>query len=196
MTHKNRAVAVLVLPLMILSATPLWAAIVPGRIAISSDGNRHDCDDIFATAVSVAILAETGNASRLKYYGYADHVWSTSTGCADGNRETAMQRSAVETAKKYGGFDLSKFVNAKANQSSAIQKLTDEINKSTSTDPLWIIAAGPMHVVGTALSRAASSRRQYVTIISHSSWNNYHSDRPYSEPGHTGWTWYDTCFDV
>lgn len=176
---------------LLMTSLPANAALVPGRIAISSDGNKHDCDDIFATAVTVAILAKTGNAAKLSYYGYADHVWGTSSGCNDGNREIAMKRSAVDTARLYGGFDLSKFVNAKANHNAAVQRLTDEINTSSSTNPLWIIAAGPMQVIGEALTKAASSRRQYVTVVSHSSWNDQHADAPQSgeSPRHSGWTW-------
>jgi len=157
-------------------AATVEAATVPGRIAVSSDGNAHDCDDIFATAVTVALIAKTGNASRLRYYGHSDHIWNTQGGCNDGNREQAMQRSAVETARLYGGFDLSKFINAKANTTTAINRLRDEINKSTSSDPLWIIAAGPLHVIGEALSKAASSRRQHVTVIGHSTWNDNHAN--------------------
>ena len=172
------------------ASVPAAAAIVPGRIAISSDGNRHDCDDIFSTAVTIAILGKTGNADRLTYYGYADHVWSSETGCAEGNRELAMQRSAVGTALLFGGFDPSVFINARANRKRAIQKLTEEINASSPTDPLWILAAGPMHVIGTALNHAASSRRQYVTVVSHSKWNDWHATKPQGgESPHTGWTW-------
>jgi len=162
---------------------------VLGRIAVSSDGNFADCDDLFATAVTVAILAKTGNASKLRYYGHSDHLWGTEGGCKDGNREAAMQRSSAETARLYGGFDLSVFINAKANRETAINRLKDEINRSTSSNPLWIIAAGPMEVVGQALSRAASSRRQYVTVISHSTWNDNHADRPSGGESHRGWTW-------
>jgi len=167
-------------------ALECWAAPVPGRIAISSDGNRHDRDDWFATAVTVAILAKTGNASRLKLYSFNDHIWSTS--CC--NREEEMRKSAVETARMYGGFDLSRFINAKQNPNAAVDRLVAEINASTSSNPLWIIAAGPMEIVGRALNKSASSRRQYVTVISHSTWNDNHADRPAStESQHRGWTW-------
>src|SRR5262245_53370885 len=63
---------------VLLWASVASAATVPGRIAISSDGNKHDCDDLFATAVSVAVLAKSGNAAKLRYYGHSDHIWATS----------------------------------------------------------------------------------------------------------------------
>lgn len=177
--------------MLVLMPITSMAYTIPGRVAISSDGNKHDCDDIFASAVSIALLAKTGNAGKLVWYGYADHHWATSSGCKGGNREYEMRQSTVETARKYGGFDLTKFYNAKSNRDVAVQRLTDEINKSSSTNRLYIVAAGPMDIVGRALARSASTRRQYVTLISHSTWNEVHSDRPDSNeyPKHSGWTW-------
>ncbi|HEY6131175.1 MAG TPA: hypothetical protein VIV27_04115, partial [Halioglobus sp.] len=176
---------------LVLWMAAAQAAQIPGRVAISSDGNKHDCDDIFASAVTIAILARTGNAGRLRYYGYADHHWATSGGCNGGDREYEMYLSTQETARMYGGFDLTRFVNARAERHRAVTMLRNEINKSTARDPLWIIAAGPMDVVGRALSSAESNRRRNVTVISHSKWNDQHADTPEKKEGHKGWTWKD-----
>ena len=46
-----------------------------GRIAVSSDGNYHDRDDICATAVTIAIFTSAGVAGKLVYYGHSDHIW-------------------------------------------------------------------------------------------------------------------------
>jgi len=179
----------------IVLAALLWASVasaapVTGRIAISSDGNKHDCDDLFATAVSVAILAKTGNASKLRYYGYSDHIWASSSGCRGGDRDVEMARSAHDTAAMWGGFDLNVFINAKQNTAEAVRRLTQLINDSSGSDPLWIVAAGPMEVVGRAIAASDGSKRQYVTVISHSQWNNNHADSPSSgeSPTHSGWT--------
>jgi hypothetical protein len=56
-------------------------------------------------------------------------------------------------------------------------------------DPLTIIAAGPMHVVGTAIGNAKPSKLKYVRLISHSDWNDNHADRPLDWEEHSGWTW-------
>ncbi len=169
------------------------AAPVFGRIAISSDGNQHDCDDIAASAVTIEMLAETGNASKLVYAGHSDHIWSSggASWCKGGSasREQKMKDSFVGTAERYGGFNMSVFVNAKQNTNAAVDKLTAAINASTSDNPLSIVAAGPMEVIGRSLAKAASSKRRYVTIISHSSWNEGHADKPAGkESKHTGWT--------
>jgi hypothetical protein len=49
--------------------------------------------------------------------------------------------------------------------------LASEINASTASDPLWIIGAGPMHVIGMAMAASDSSKHQFVHLVSHSSWN-------------------------
>ena len=175
---------------VLLWAPASFAATIAGRVAISSDGNKHDCDDLFATAVSVAILAKSGNAAKLRYYGHSDHIWATSSGCRGGNRETEMERSSHDTAEMWGGFDLGVFINAKQETDEAVRRLTKLINDSSSSDPLWIIAAGPMDVVGRAIAASDGSKRQYVTLISHSQWNNNHADKnsPGESPSHSGWT--------
>src|SRR6185295_6857369 len=160
-----------------------------GRIAISSDGNDHDCDDLTATAMSIALLARTGNASKLVYYGHSDHIWSTGLDglCAGGNREEEMRISSQETARLFGGFNLNVFINAKSQTSAAVSALTAQINASSASNPLWIIGAGPMEVIGRALQASDSTKRQFVTVVSHSEWNDYHAE----EPGHGTWNFWE-----
>ena len=99
-----------------------------------------------------------------------------------------MHESALG-GKKWFGFDNSTFICAVDDPEKAYNALRDEINKSSKKDPLIIVAAGPMQVVGEAISRADKKKRKYVTILSHSQWNNRHSDKPSSkEPAHSGWT--------
>jgi hypothetical protein len=143
---------------------------VKGRIALSSDGNYHDRDDICATAVTIAIFASAGVADQLVYYGHSDHIWETNAG-----REEEMRKSSEETAKKYGGFNMDVFFNAKQETSDAINALAAEINASSADDPLWLIGAGPMEVIGRAINKSQQNKRQFVTVISHSNWNNEHA---------------------
>lgn len=180
--------------LLLLFAVPVSAQFpaIPGRIAISADGNNHDCDDITATAMTIALLARTGNASKLVYYGHSDHHWSSNTVETCGSvtdREEEMRVSSEETAALWGTFSPSVFINAKANTATAISNLVTQINASSSGDPLWIIAAGPMDVIGQALNTAGANK-DHVTVISHSTWNDDHADNPEGgESAHSGWTW-------
>ena len=167
---------------------------VTGRIAVSADGNEHDCDDITSTAMSLSLLAKTGNASKLVYYGHSDHIWSTGLdgACAGGNREEEMRISSEETAKLWGGFNLGAFINAKAQTAAAVSALANQINASSASNPLWIIAAGPMEVIGKALEASDPAKRQYVTVISHSEWNDYHAELP----GHGSWNFQELKYTL
>jgi hypothetical protein len=167
---------------ILLLANPIFAQYnsIPGRVAISSDGNDVDCDDISATPMSLALMFKSGNASKLVYYGYNDHIWSTGQEevggqLCSGNREEKMRVAAEDTASLFGGFNMSAFHSAIADWPD-VSALTAAINASTASDHLYIIAAGPVEVIGEALEASNSGARQYVTVISHSNFNNTHGE--------------------
>jgi len=148
---------------------------------VSEDGNYHDRDDICAAPIILAILSKTGNASNLVYYGYNDHFWLT-----DSSREAAMRVSTEQTATIWSGFNANAFFSVTANSATAVNALTGAINESTSANPLTIIAAGPMQVIGMALAQSNATARQFVTVISHSSWNDTHATSEGAAEGLTG----------
>lgn len=163
---------------------PIWQG--KGRIAISSDGNEHDHDDWAATPLSLAILASQGLQDSLVLYTYSDHVWGNGGFGGRGYRE--MERSALE-GKRIFGFDKSRFMAAVDDPEAAYQAMAEAINVSSKEDPLFIVAAGPMQVVGEGIQKSQISKRQFITVISHSKWNNEHSDKPGpKEQPHAGWT--------
>ena len=165
-----------------------------GRIVLSSDGNMHDNDDMQATMLSLAILAKAGLQDVTTLYTYADHIW--------GSEKDDLERMTVaaeQTGHRFG-FTNTTFIAAVENPEAAYNAMCNEIIKSTKRNPLFIVAAGPMHVVGTAIERANLKNPkalEFVTVISHSDWNNRHSDSPdlrkthHSPPEskHEGWTW-------
>ncbi len=191
---------ILLQPLTSFAQSPLWQG--KGRIAISSDGNKHDTDDWSATAMTLALLASQGLQDKLALYTYSDHVWGSSNWKVNQmNAYDHMKESALGGKERFG-FKNSKFICAVDDPEAAYNAMAQEINKSTSDNPLIILAAGPMQVIGEALNRAQKSKRQYVTVISHSYWNNEHSDwwsddidRPFpskaelKDDKHSGWTW-------
>lgn len=164
-----------------------------GRIALSSDGNMHDNDDMLATKMTLMILAKAGLQNKTTLYTYADHVWGN-----ESNDLEIMYESAEVTGEKFG-FSKCNFMAAVSDPEAAYDAMCDEIVKSTARNPLFIIAAGPMQVVGEALARADKKDPKslnYVTIISHSRWNENHADIPDTKPphgpeipAHSGWTW-------
>ena len=188
--QQFKTVVWLMLVVFILNAKLSFAQSVPfkkGRIVISSDGNEHDKDDWAATPFSLALLASQGLQDRLTVYTFSDHIWGSNIDHSDA--EEQMRESAIEGGKQFN-FDKTNFIEAVKNPNGAYNAIRDEINKSSEADPLTIVAAGPMQVVGEGISRANSDKLKYVRIISHSSWNNKHSDKPLdNEPSHTGWTW-------
>jgi len=187
---------IIILSLCLISSAiqaqiPVWQG--KGRIAISSDGNEHDHDDWAATPLSLALLAASGLQDNLVLYTYSDHVWGSNqdhpTSKSGLNSYEHMRESALG-GQKWFGFDKTKFVCAVDNAEVAYTALRDVINESSADNPLMIIAAGPMQVVGEAISRSDVSKRQFVTLISHSNWNNNHSDKPANKYWdlHSGWT--------
>lgn len=179
---------------------PIWQGI--GRIALSSDGNEHDDDDWSASAFSLAMLYASNTMSHLSLYTYSDHVWgSNHAHPARATKASAydQMKTSVLGARTYFGMKNVKLICAVDDPEKAYNAMRDEINRSTADDPLTIIAAGPMQVVGEAMCRADKDRLQYVTIISHSKWNNEHADRSvstvhpldkkYMWDNHKGWTW-------
>ncbi len=202
----NKILASLVLTVMVGSAwaqstmTPLWQG--HGRIAISSDGNEHDDDDWSATPFSLAMLAAAGLQDKVTLYTYSDHIWGNNGSHPMKNGRSAYEqmRESALGGKRMFKFDDTKFICAVDNAEVAYTAMRDEINKSTEVNPLIIVAAGPMQVVGEALSRANKDALKHVTLLSHSYWNDTHADnahglRPTSHRGyegwdqHNGWTW-------
>lgn len=165
-----------------------------GRIALSSDGNMHDNDDMQASMMTLMILAKAKLQDDVVLYTYADHIWGSE------RNDLSLMKISTEDCGKRLGFDNTQFMAAVENPEAAYKAMCAEIVKSTAEDPLFIIAAGPMQVVGEAMSRAKSEKPDalnFVTIISHSTWNERHSDDPKmqdnhhskAEPSHSGWTW-------
>ena len=193
------AVVFMLLSATIQASTPLWQG--KGRIAISSDGNKHDSDDWSATAMSLALLAAQGLQDQLSLYVYSDHVWGSAEWQPHGMSPYEHMRESALGGKKRFGFDNSKFVCGVDDPEAAYNAMADEINKSSAENPLIVLAAGPMQVIGEGLNRANKDKRQYVTVVSHSWWNNEHSDwwsddidRPFPSmkelegDKHSGWT--------
>lgn len=182
----NYSLFIIVLGVFTMVCTAQTIPYTQGRIVISSDGNEHDHDDWAATPFSLALLAAKGLQDSLTVYTFSDHIWGSNHDKANGKEE--MLVSALE-GKQIFEFGNSEFIEAVANPTKAIRAITDEINRSDTGNPLFIIAAGPMQVVGSAIEKADPSKLKFVRLISHSNWNNDHSNNPYDWEQHTGWTW-------
>ncbi|MEX0324300.1 MAG: hypothetical protein AB3N63_19235 [Puniceicoccaceae bacterium] len=194
---KHLAFIIFVLVFISVSAqSPLWQG--KGRIVLSSDGNEHDNDDWSASALTLALLAARGLQDNVVLYTYSDHVWGSDIEwptTKEGLSASEHMDESVLGGKKWFGYDDSQFMSAVDDPERAYNAVAKAINASSADDPLFIIAAGPMQVVGEGINRAKAEKRQFVTLISHAWWNNNHADmpyvtgkQPYVEPHHSGWT--------
>ncbi|MCG8700801.1 MAG: carbohydrate-binding protein [Bacteroidales bacterium] len=189
---KNVFFFLLVVAIML--PNQLFSQTIPysnGRIVISSDGNEHDKDDWAATPFSLALLASQGLQDKVTVYTFSDHVWGSNQDHSDALQQ--MRESALEGQNQFG-FTSTNFIEAVSYKNQAYNAIRDEILASTSADPLTIIAAGPMQVVGEGINRAFNhanytNQLNHVRIISHSNWNDRHSDNPSTGESHSGWTW-------
>ncbi|MCG8698107.1 MAG: thrombospondin type 3 repeat-containing protein [Bacteroidales bacterium] len=154
-----------------------------GRIAFSSDGNQHDKDDWGATAMSLAILHYAGLSPIMVHYDHSDHI-----GNNNGNWEKEMIEAAFGGAKRFG-FDTTRVFNDQKEMPAAIQNFKAEAMKSSASNPLWFICAGPMHVPYECLNAVPQEYLQYIYCISHSTWNEKHADAQNSH------TWADMKAD-
>ncbi len=193
------SLGLLLVPFMGQAAEPLWRG--EGRIAISSDGNEHDDDDWSATPFSLAMLAAADLQDKLTLYTYSDHIWGSNQLYpfkAGMSAYDHMHESALRGGE-YFGFDNTRFVCAVDNANVAYAAMAEQINMSSEENPLIIIVAGPMQVVGEAINRSNPEVLKYVTLVSHSYWNETHANDCYAHKPrharafwwdiHSGWTW-------
>ena len=143
------------------------------RIAVSADGNPDaDADDVGATPMTLAVLAKAGLQDNLVHYDFNNFLEYKTIQPSD-NR---MWLSAMGGQSRWG-FHSERFFDAANDPNAATKHLTAEINKSTSEDPLYLIAAGPMELIYRALKAADGSARQHVIIVSHHNYNEYFKPR-------------------
>ncbi len=151
-----------------------------GRVILSFDGNVHDDDDIVALPMSVGLWWAAGLKDRVVQVEYNNHVCNTNTNENDGSGAGAgddsqnMQSSASGSISRFG-YNSGIFYNYENQGSASTNKMAAEIEKSTASNPLWILAGGPMETIWRGLEQASRGHGN-VTIISHSNWNEQHND--------------------
>jgi hypothetical protein len=171
----------------ILSITSFAQVKMPaGRIAMTFDGNVEDDDDIIALPVSLAIIDAANLKSKLVLVEYNNNVCGGANTVQEDNNDASafagndavhMRASAQGMIDKYG-FSSAIFFDYTLKAAASQTAFISEINKSTSADPLFIIAAGPMETLWRALNASDKTKHKNVFVISHSGWNqNYATSR-------------------
>jgi hypothetical protein len=147
--------------------------IITDRIAITHDGNFHDKDDIGAAAMMQAILWRAEIKDSLVHFTFGNHI-----GANDPVQNFDMKISSLLGA--YWIYDISwDIIFDGVNELDAsILHLANEINISSPSNTLTIFQAGPWEQMARAFDIADPSKHQFVTIISHSNWNDNHMHWP------------------
>lgn len=155
-----------------------------GRLAIVSDGNSPDPDDIGAKAVMFGLLKAAGLNERLVHLSHScdlDPFRNPGKQKIDAENELRRQKKLQELCgegiRLFGPFpNLAKFFNCRADQAGAMNDLKNAINASSAADPLWIIEGGEPDVIGYALQAAEKHKRKFVHVISHHPANDNSGD--------------------
>lgn len=113
----------------------------------------------------------SGAQDRLVHLSYGNHIGATSA-----SMHAAMATSATSALGMYG---IDPGVVWDADLRRATLQLAQEIEASSATDPLTIIQAGPWAWMAKAFDLSDPATHRYVTIVSHSTWNDSHD--------HPGW---------
>lgn len=180
--RKNSTAAIVLATPLILSAAaaeaghraipwegpPPVSTYLDNRIAIDADGNFNDTDDWAASPVGLALIAAAGLQPRLVHYSYNNSIGETAN---DPVFRDQMSHSVLRARDTYG-FNGSVFFDVQSELDAALDNLRAEIDRSEPWDPLFIVAAGPMEFLYRAIAASDPSRRDHVTVISHSPWNN------------------------
>ncbi len=150
-----------------------------GRVIMTFDGNVHDDDDIVGMPYSAAMWWAAGLKNKVVQIEYNNHVCDTNTnendesGPGAGDDSQNMRTSASGIISRFG-YNASIFYDYETKANASTNKMAAEIEKSTASNPLWIIAAGPMETLWRAMEKAKKGHK-HLTVISHSNWNEKHA---------------------
>ncbi len=145
----------------------------PGRVAIVTDGNAHDPDDVCATPVALAMIRAMGVHHRLVHYSHSCELKNKPIFNQAGGAEEQILRQEMNqvscdgTASRWGGFDHITFWNCRTQWTEAVADLRAALNASTAADPLWIIEAGEPDIIYEAAIGANPGVMRHVHIITH-----------------------------
>ncbi len=155
-----------------------------GRIALITDGNAHDPDDVIGTPVAMALLRAAGLADRLVSACHSSELTNKGIFNKKGGDEEQLLRQKFnkeswdETQELWGGFGHLTFWNCRnANEKAkVVEELRTAINVSSATDPLWVLEAGEPDVLYDAALLSDRSKLQFVKVITHHPNNDRGSD--------------------
>jgi hypothetical protein len=150
-----------------------------GRIAITSDGNAHDKDDIGGTPMSVALLFSAGLSDKLVHLDHSNHLLHEGHSGAASKPEMLQEmiESTTGAATRFGHLDSAIIFNCQTQLDAATRNFVRAALRSSAADPLWFICAGPMTTANRyleAVKAADPAKLAFIRCISHSANNGKH----------------------
>ncbi len=149
-----------------IGPTPFQNGKFQGRIAYSADGNNRDRDDLFASAVTIAMFQAFGVSDKVVHFDYNSILGE------DNPEYLKIHEESVRGAAQRFGLSESVIFNDSRQLEASIQNIRDAVNASSAEDPLYFVVAGPMEVPWRGINAADPARRKYVYCISHTVWND------------------------
>ena len=137
-----------------------------GRIAYSADGNNRDRDDLFASAITIAMFKAFGVTEKVVHFDYNSILGE------DNPEYLKIHEESVRGAAKRFGLRESVIFNDSSGLEASIKNIRDAVNASSADDPLYFVIAGPMEVPWRGINAADPARRKHVYCVSHSAWND------------------------
>jgi hypothetical protein len=147
-------------------------------MAITSDGNAHDPDDIGGTPMAIALMASAGLLDELVHVDYANHFVHQGHEGPDSKPDMLKEISeSVAGAVQRFGPDPKVVFNCQTQLDAAIANFVKEASRSSADDPLWFICAGPMTTANRyleAVEAEAPEKLRFIHCVSHSANNGKH----------------------
>jgi hypothetical protein len=148
------------------SPAPFQAGKFQGRIAYSGDGNNRDRDDLFASAVSIAMFKAFGVTDKVVHFDYNSILGE------DNPDYLKVHEESLRGAAKRFGLPVKVIFNDSRELAAAVENIRNAVNASSAEDPLYFVIAGPMEVPWRGISAAEPAKRKHVYCISHTVWND------------------------
>lgn len=149
-------------------------------IAYDADGNEYDYDDIHATAMSLALIAQAGLQDCVVHFAYNTNI----SGTDDRDGQAEDQASFVGEAIQRYGYDSSVFFNVNgvkgAEYSNGRTNFADVMQQLGPDRRLAYIVAGPQQVPYDFITAGPDQKEQFITVVSHSIWNESFAHGPLS----------------
>src|SRR5687767_8636256 len=119
-----------------------------GRIAYSADGNNRDRDDLFASAVTIAMFKAFGVTDKVVHFDYNSILGE------DNPEYLKVHEESVRGAARRFGLPEKVIYNDSRELDASIASIRDAVNASSADDPLYFVIAGPMEVPWRGISAA------------------------------------------